>query len=242
LAVRLFIGNLPYGASEADLRAHFSAVAEPSHIVMPVDRETGRPRGFAFVEFAERAAAEEVIKRFDAQAVSGAQPCRERSARARGSPAATSGRVQSASPPAAASADRRVLGRLQRRRWRGFGASPRRRLWWASARRRRLRRTASWRRRVRWTSRARRTRSQRQLRPARAAETLARRQEGRRAAGEQAARPIKERSGGRIYAWTISRTTRPVEIDDLATSAKDTDVDVETDIDTAADTDEKGEE
>jgi cold-inducible RNA-binding protein len=71
LAVRLFIGNLPYGASEGDLRAHFSAVAEPSHIVMPVDRETGRPRGFAFVEFAEREKAEEVIKRFDAQPFQG---------------------------------------------------------------------------------------------------------------------------------------------------------------------------
>jgi RNA recognition motif-containing protein len=67
----LFIGNLPYGASEADLRTHFSAVAEPSHIVMPVDRETGRPRGFAFVEFAERDKAEEVIKKFDAQPFQG---------------------------------------------------------------------------------------------------------------------------------------------------------------------------
>jgi RNA recognition motif-containing protein len=38
---------------------------------MPVDRETGRPRGFAFVEFTERAAAEEVIKRFDAQPFQG---------------------------------------------------------------------------------------------------------------------------------------------------------------------------
>jgi RNA recognition motif-containing protein len=71
LAVRLFIGNLPYGASEADLRAHFAAVAEPSHVVMPVDRETGRPRGFAFVEFAERTAAEEVIKKFDQQPFQG---------------------------------------------------------------------------------------------------------------------------------------------------------------------------
>jgi len=71
LAVRLFIGNLPYGASEADLRAHFSVVAEPSHVAMPVDRETGRPRGFAFVEFAERTAAEEVIKRFDGQLFQG---------------------------------------------------------------------------------------------------------------------------------------------------------------------------
>ena len=71
MAVRLFIGNLPYGATEADLRAHFAPVAEPSHVVMPVDRETGRPRGFAFVEFADRANAEEVIKRFDAQPFQG---------------------------------------------------------------------------------------------------------------------------------------------------------------------------
>ena len=67
MSVRLFIGNLPYGATEADLRAHFAPVGEPSHIVMPVDRETGRPRGFAFVEYMDRAIGEEVIKRFDAQ-------------------------------------------------------------------------------------------------------------------------------------------------------------------------------
>src|SRR6478736_76649 len=71
LAVRLFIGNLPYSATEADLRAHFAAVAEPSHVVMPVDRETGRPRGFAFVEFVERSVAEEVIRKFDAQPFQG---------------------------------------------------------------------------------------------------------------------------------------------------------------------------
>jgi RNA recognition motif-containing protein len=38
---------------------------------MPVDRETGRPRGFAFVEFAERSVAEDIIKRFDAQPFQG---------------------------------------------------------------------------------------------------------------------------------------------------------------------------
>jgi RNA recognition motif-containing protein len=38
---------------------------------MPVDRETGRPRGFAFVEFADRAVAEEVIRKFDAQPFQG---------------------------------------------------------------------------------------------------------------------------------------------------------------------------
>ena len=67
MAVRLFVGNMPYGATEADLRSHFSAVAPPSQIVVPVDRETGRPRGFAFVEFLDRAHAEEAINRFNQQ-------------------------------------------------------------------------------------------------------------------------------------------------------------------------------
>jgi len=82
LAVRLFIGNLPYSASEADLRAHFAAVAEPAHVAMPVDRETGRPRGFAFVEFADRAVAEEVIRKFDSQPFQG-RPLAVSEARAR---------------------------------------------------------------------------------------------------------------------------------------------------------------
>src|SRR5262245_63917960 len=49
---------------------------------MPVDRETGRPRGFAFVEFADRAVAEAVIKRFDAQPFQG-RPLAVSEARAR---------------------------------------------------------------------------------------------------------------------------------------------------------------
>jgi cold-inducible RNA-binding protein len=67
VAVRLFVGNMPYGATEADLRTHFSGVGEPSQIVIPVDRETGRPRGFAFVEFLDRAMAEAAVERFNQQ-------------------------------------------------------------------------------------------------------------------------------------------------------------------------------
>lgn len=67
MAVRLFVGNMPYGATDADLRAHFSGVGEPSQIVIPVDRETGRPRGFAFVEFADRGVAEQAIAKFNQQ-------------------------------------------------------------------------------------------------------------------------------------------------------------------------------
>lgn len=87
MAVRLFVGNMPYGATEADLRAHFSGVGAPSQIVIPVDRETGRPRGFAFVEFIDRAVAEEAINRFNQQpfmgrslSVSEARPREERPA------------------------------------------------------------------------------------------------------------------------------------------------------------------
>jgi cold-inducible RNA-binding protein len=85
MSVRLFIGNLPYTATEAELRQHLSSVGEPSSVVLPVDRETGRPRGFAFVDYADRAVAEEAIRRFDQQpfkgrglAVSEARPREER--------------------------------------------------------------------------------------------------------------------------------------------------------------------
>jgi RNA recognition motif-containing protein len=81
-AVRLFIGNLPYNASEDDIRSHFSTVGQPTQIVRPLDRETGRARGFAFVEYGERAQAEEAIKRFDGQLFMG-RPLAVSEARAR---------------------------------------------------------------------------------------------------------------------------------------------------------------
>jgi cold-inducible RNA-binding protein len=87
VSVRLFIGNLPYAANEADLREHLSSVGLPTQVVLPVDRETGRPRGFAFVDYADRAVAEEAIRRFNQQpfkgrplAVSEARPREDRPA------------------------------------------------------------------------------------------------------------------------------------------------------------------
>lgn len=65
MSVRLFIGNLPYTATEAELREHLSSVGVPTSVVLPVDRETGRPRGFAFVDYADRSVAEEAIRKFD---------------------------------------------------------------------------------------------------------------------------------------------------------------------------------
>ena len=85
MSVRLFIGNLPYSATEAELREHLSSVGVPTSVVLPVDRETGRPRGFAFVDYADRAVAEEAIRKFDQApfkgrglAVSEARPREER--------------------------------------------------------------------------------------------------------------------------------------------------------------------
>ena len=80
--VRLFVGNLPYQATEDDLRTHFSQVGQPTQIVRPLDRETGRARGFAFVEYAERKEAEEAIKKFDGQLFMG-RPLAVSEARAR---------------------------------------------------------------------------------------------------------------------------------------------------------------
>jgi RNA recognition motif-containing protein len=82
LAVRLFVGNLSYSTTEADLRTYFGTVAQPSQVVLPVDRETGRPRGFAFVEFIDRAHAEQAIQRFNGQVFNG-RPLAVSEARAR---------------------------------------------------------------------------------------------------------------------------------------------------------------
>ena len=82
MAVRLFVGNLSYSTTEADLRTYFTAVAAPSQVVLPVDRETGRPRGFAFVEFLDRPNAETAIQRFNGQMFNG-RPLAVSEARAR---------------------------------------------------------------------------------------------------------------------------------------------------------------
>ncbi|HJQ23099.1 MAG TPA: hypothetical protein VKA60_04225 [Blastocatellia bacterium] len=65
MSVRLFVGNLPYDTTEAELREHFSAVGPLTYVRLAMDRESGRPRGFAFVEFNERSQAEEAARRFN---------------------------------------------------------------------------------------------------------------------------------------------------------------------------------
>src|SRR5215467_10004431 len=71
MSVRLFVGNLPYDATEDEIRQHFSAVGNLSYVSIPLDRETGRKRGFAFVEFADPQQAQEAIRQFNNQPFKG---------------------------------------------------------------------------------------------------------------------------------------------------------------------------
>src|SRR5262249_57840554 len=71
MSVRLFVGNLPYEATEDEIRQHFSPVGNLSYVSIPLDRETGRKRGFAFVEFADAQQAQEAIRQFNNQPFKG---------------------------------------------------------------------------------------------------------------------------------------------------------------------------
>jgi RNA recognition motif-containing protein len=71
MSVRLFVGNLPYDATEAELRELFAPVGPLSYVTFPIDRESGRPRGFAFVDFTDRAQADEAIRKFNSTSFKG---------------------------------------------------------------------------------------------------------------------------------------------------------------------------
>lgn len=57
----LYVGNLPYNAGEEEIRAAFSAHGTVHSVKVITDRETGRPRGFAFVEM-DPAGADAAVK------------------------------------------------------------------------------------------------------------------------------------------------------------------------------------
>ncbi len=67
MPVRLYVGNLPYDVTEPELREFFLPVGSLSSVIIPVDRETGKRRGFAFVEFSDPAQAVEATRRFNNQ-------------------------------------------------------------------------------------------------------------------------------------------------------------------------------
>jgi cold-inducible RNA-binding protein len=60
--MKLFVGNLPFNATEEDIRSAFEAHGEVSDVAVIMDRETGRPRGFAFVEMPDSGQANAAIE------------------------------------------------------------------------------------------------------------------------------------------------------------------------------------
>lgn len=57
---KIYVGNLPFTASEADIRTLFAQHGEVQSVSLPTDRETGRPRGFGFVEMGQADAAKAI--------------------------------------------------------------------------------------------------------------------------------------------------------------------------------------
>lgn len=66
---RIYCGNLSFKATEDDVRQLFSAHGEVTDVHIVMDRETGRSRGFAFVEMATDEAAKAAISALDGQRV-----------------------------------------------------------------------------------------------------------------------------------------------------------------------------
>jgi RNA recognition motif-containing protein len=65
LSKKLYVGNLPFSATEDDIRGVFERHGSVDSVNVITDRETGRPRGFAFVEMSEEHAASDAIRALD---------------------------------------------------------------------------------------------------------------------------------------------------------------------------------
>ena len=68
---KLYVGNLPFKATEADLRTMFSQFGEVSSAKIVTDRDDGRSKGFGFIEMADDAAAEAAVAQLDGQEYEG---------------------------------------------------------------------------------------------------------------------------------------------------------------------------
>lgn len=65
MAKKLYVGNLPFSTTEQDLFDTFSQCGKVETVKIITDRDTGRPKGFGFVEMSSDEEASEAIKKFD---------------------------------------------------------------------------------------------------------------------------------------------------------------------------------
>ena len=68
---KLFVGNLSYETTSADLEALFSTLGTCESVAVITDRDTGRSRGFGFVEMSSREEGEAAIRQFNGMEVDG---------------------------------------------------------------------------------------------------------------------------------------------------------------------------
>ena len=68
---KLYVGNLPFSATEDELREIFERHGQVESVSVIMDRETGRARGFGFVEMAEASAATDAIRALDGTQMGG---------------------------------------------------------------------------------------------------------------------------------------------------------------------------
>jgi len=61
----IYVGNLDWSINQEDLNEVFSEYGNIKRVHIPTDRDTGRVRGFAFVEMAEEAEEDKAIKSLD---------------------------------------------------------------------------------------------------------------------------------------------------------------------------------
>jgi RNA recognition motif-containing protein len=66
---KLYVGNMPYETTQEQIRDLFAQAGEVTEVSLITDRETGRPKGFGFVEMATVEGSGEAIKRFNGYAM-----------------------------------------------------------------------------------------------------------------------------------------------------------------------------
>ncbi len=71
--LNIYVGNLPFSAAEDEIRQLFEQYGQVESVSLISDRETGRPRGFGFVEMAEREGGERAIEELDGKDLGGRQ-------------------------------------------------------------------------------------------------------------------------------------------------------------------------
>jgi RNA recognition motif-containing protein len=67
---KIYVGNLPFSATDAEIRTLFAEHGTVESVSLPTDRETGRPRGFGFVEM-NRADASRAIQNLNGKDLGG---------------------------------------------------------------------------------------------------------------------------------------------------------------------------